>query len=96
MIFLIPVLEIKDDIRKSCKGALIHIYGWTGTITVVIAYGLTSFDSDEYLLIDCLNLYGSLSIGYTCYRSRVWQAVILEAVWFGIASVSLVRNLTDD
>jgi hypothetical protein len=96
MLFLIPIFEVKEDIKKNCKETLIHIYGWTGTITVVLAYGLTSFDSEEYLLIDILNLYGSLSIGYTCYRSRVWQAFVCEIIWFSIGIYSLIKNISDE
>ena len=43
---------------------------WTGSISVITAYGLTSFESDEYLLIDILNLYGSLAIRITCFKAR--------------------------
>ena len=93
MLFLIPVLEIKNDLQNSCKETLINIYGWTGTVSVVIAYGLTSFDSEEYLLIDILNLWGSLSIGYTCYRARVWQALVCEIIWFSIGIYSLIKNI---
>lgn len=95
MLYLLPIYEVKEDIKKNCKETFIHIYGWTGTITVVLAYGLTSFDSEEYLLIDILNLYGSLSIGYTCYRSRVWQALVCEIIWFSIGIYSLINNISD-
>ena len=95
MLFLIPILEIRNDIKKNCKETLINIYGWTGTISVVLAYGLTSFDSEENLLIDILNLYGSLSIGFICYRSRVWQALVCEIIWFSIGIYSLIKNILD-
>ena len=73
------IKEYKDD-----------IYGWTGSITVLTAYALTTFKIDELMLIDILNIYGSLSIGYICYKKRVWQAFILEVAWFGISIYSFI------
>tara|TARA_Y100000768_G_scaffold31133_1_gene20530 strand:- start:553 stop:849 length:297 start_codon:yes stop_codon:yes gene_type:complete len=88
--------NISDEIKKKCKKILIETYGWTGSLSVISAYTLTSFESDELILIDILNLYGSLAIGLLCYRSRVWQATLLEIAWFGVGSYSLIKNIMDD
>ena len=88
--------ELKHSIREGCSGCLIEFYGYTGSLSIMVAYALTSHEFDKKIWIDIMNLYGSSAVGIVSYRSRVWQAVILEVVWFGIASVSLVRNLTDD
>ena len=69
------------------------IYGWTGSMTVLTAYTLTTFKIDELMLIDILNIYGSLSIGYICYKKRVWQAFILEVAWFGISIYSFIDRV---
>tara|TARA_Y100000287_G_C14142045_1_gene315212 strand:- start:544 stop:843 length:300 start_codon:yes stop_codon:yes gene_type:complete len=92
MYFFIPYIEIKNNIKEQ----LYNIYGWTGSISVITAYGLTSFESDEYLLIDILNLYGSLAIGITCFKARVWQATVLEVAWFGVGTYSLVKNIIEE
>ena len=92
MFYLLPFIEIK----KSCKDKLLGLYGWSGSISVILAYGLTSIDSEEYLLIDILNLYGSLSIGIMCYRARVWQATILEIAWFSVGTYSLIKNIIEE
>ena len=76
------ITEYKDD-----------IYGWTGSMTVLTAYALTTFKIDELMLIDILNIYGSLSIGYICYKKRVWQAFILEVAWFGISIYSFIDRV---
>lgn len=92
MYFYIPYIEIKNNIKEQ----LYIIYGWTGSISVITAYGLTSFESEEYFLIDILNLYGSLAIGIMCYKAKVWQATILEIAWFGVGIYSLIKNIIDD
>ena len=92
MYFYIPYIEIKKEIKET----LFTIYGWTGSISVITAYGLTSFELDEYLLIDILNLYGSLAIGLVCYRAKVWQATILEIAWFSVGIYSLLKNIIEE
>jgi hypothetical protein len=92
MYFFIPYIAIKKEIKET----LFTIYGWSGSISVITAYGLTSFESEEYLLIDILNLYGSLAIGILCYKAKVWQATILEIAWFGVGTYSLIKNIIDD
>ena len=92
MYFFIPYIAIKKEIKET----LFTIYGWSGSISVITAYGLTSLESEEYLLIDILNLYGSLAIGIMCYKAKVWQATILEIAWFGVGTYSLIKNIIDD
>ena len=92
MYFFIPYIEIKKEIKET----LFTIYGWSGSISVITAYGLTSFESEEYLWIDILNLYGSLAIGYVCFRAKVWQAASLEVAWFCIGLYSMIKNITLD
>ena len=95
---MLPILcrELRSECTEACRNHIINIYGWSGSISVISAYGLTSFDSDKLVLIDCLNLYGSLSIGIMCYRAKVWQATILEIAWFIVGSYSMIQNMIDD
>jgi len=92
---MLPIFcrEVSDECKEKCRNHIINIYGWSGSISVISAYGLTSFDSDKLVMIDYLNLYGSLSIGIMCYRAKVWQATILEIAWFGVGTYSLIKNL---
>ena len=80
--------ECKEGIKKNIS----DIYGWSGSLAVITAYSLTTFKIDQLFLIDILNLYGSLAIGYICYRSRVWQAMILEVAWFGVGTYSVIKH----
>ena len=85
--------NLQKEVKEGCKTKCIDLYGWSGSLSVIAAYGLTSFKSDKLLLIDCLNLYGSLAIGMLCYRAKVWQAASLEVAWFGVATYSLIKNI---
>jgi hypothetical protein len=86
-----PVSQIKDKIKDTC----INIYGWSGSLSVITAYGLTTFENDNVICIDILNLYGSVSIGYICFRKQVWQATILEIAWFCIGLYSLIEHILE-
>lgn len=88
-----PVLPLAlNECSDSIKKNMVDVYGWTGSISVITAYALTTFKIDQLLLIDILNLYGSLAIGYICYRGKVWQAVVCEIIWFGVGSYSVIKH----
>ena len=87
---------LKEGVKDECKKKSIELYGWSGSISVVTAYGLTTFGSDKHLLIDILNLHGSLAIGIMCYRAKVWQATLLEVAWFGVGTYSIIKNTLSD
>ena len=43
-------------------------------------------------------IYGYMDIwiyGYMCYRSRVWQALSVEVIWFVIGVYSFIKNLQE-
>ena len=86
----------KNECKTVCSERCISLFGWSGSLSVITAYGLTSFDSDELLVIDILNLYGSLAIGYVCFRAKVWQAASLEVAWFCVGLYSMIKNITLD
>jgi len=88
--------QIKDKIKVNIKDKCINLYGWSGSISVIIAYGLTTFENDNLVCIDLLNIYGSISIGYICFRKKVWQVAILEVAWFCICFFSLIEHILED
>ncbi len=92
MYFFIIFTQIKLNIKTK----LLELYGWSGSISVIVAYSLITIDSENYLLIDILNLYGSLAIGIMCYRASVWQATILEIAWFLVGTYSLIKNIIEE
>ena len=93
---MLPNISLATIIKEVClsmKDYIVDIYGWTGTISVILAYALMTSDVDQDILIDILNIYGSLSLGYVTYAAKVWQALACEVIWFGIGSYSLINNL---
>jgi len=88
MFFYIPYIEVHKKLKEKCY----LLFSWSGTISVILAYFMTSFEIKEYIIIDCLNIYGSFSIGYTCYQSKVWSAMTCEIIWFIIGIISFTRH----
>ena len=79
--------------KKQCKKYSLELCGWLGSLSIIVAYAFVTLDYDRLLLIDSMNLYGSFSVGYICYKEKVWQAMSLEVIWFGIATYSLINNI---
>jgi len=96
MICFVPEIKesFKQGCKEKCKEKCIELYGWSGSIAVVIGYIMTSTKSDKKITIDCLNIVGSSAVGYVSYRGEVWQGAILEGVWFAISVYSLINNLS--
>ena len=88
--FYISYRNCFNECKETIYSKLIDIYGYSGSISVILAYGLKD---EQLILIDILNLYGSLAIGYICFRSKVWPPVIVEVCWFGIGCYSLIQNI---
>lgn len=71
---------------------LINILGWSGSVMVIVAYGLNSYQriSSDSLLFLLLNLIGGiLLIIYSAYLSAfantfinvVWVIIAIPALW---------------
>jgi len=71
-----------------------ELAGWYGTLAILIAYALNSFEvlSAHDRTYQLLNLTGGLGVAWVCWRKRTWQAFWLEAVWATVAATSLVRS----
>lgn len=86
------------DCRELWKKYGPDAFGWSGSLAVLIAYGFATYKDEEDVeprrrALAILNLYGSSAIGYVCYRGKVWQALMLEMAWFGIALTSLLGTI---
>ena len=82
--------------KEQCKKYSIELCGWLGSLSIITAYACITLDYDRLLLIDSMNLFGSFSVGYICYIKKVWQAMLLEVIWFGIATYSFINNIIND
>lgn len=72
---------------------IFDIIGWTGSVCVVLAYGLNSYQkikSDSYTFL-LLNFVGGMClIAYTAFYSA-FANTFLNVVWVAIAIPALIR-----
>ncbi len=82
----------------GCKPAyaiLLELFGWYGVVAILLAYVLVSFNvipaqSSAYQL---LNLTGALGIALEAGIKKDFAPVVLNAFWFLIALVALLRSV---
>jgi hypothetical protein len=74
---------------------LIHVIGWTGSLMVIAAYGLNSYQrltSDSYAFL-LLNLVGgAFLVIYTTFLSA-FASTFINVVWVVIAVPALVKRM---
>lgn len=72
-----------------------EIVGWYGTIAIVTAYGLSSFNiiSSQSFLYQLLNVTGAIGIAIISLRKKVYQPAVLNAIWTAIGLVALIKIL---
>lgn len=73
---------------------LTELIGWIGTLCIVLAYSLLSFnkieeDNRRYIL---LNLFGAIGVGFNVFTQHAWPAFTLQIVWGVVALISLVKT----
>ncbi len=78
-------MEIKRFIEESI--------GWYGTVAIVLAFALVSFEvlSPTSLLYQILNGTGALGIVYISFKKKAYQPGVLNSIWAVIAGVAIVR-----
>lgn len=72
---------------------LIEIIGWVGSIEVLLAYGLNSYQRlrSDSMVFYILNLTGGLAlIFYTVYKAA-YASAFINVVWVVIAAIAIVR-----
>jgi len=75
---------------------LIEIGGWIGSIGILLAYGLNSYQKirSDSMLFYLLNLIsGVLLIVYSFYKDAIPNAFI-NVVWVVIAGIAIIRHLS--
>jgi hypothetical protein len=75
---------------------LIHILGWSGSVMVIAAYGLNSYqklasDSMVFLLLNLVG--GVLLIIYSAYFSA-FANTFINVVWVVIAVPAIIKKLS--
>lgn len=77
------------------KKKIIEIFGWYGTIAIVLAYALLSFSliSSTSLSYQLLNLTGALGIVVVAYSKKDYQPTVLNIIWFLVALIAIINIL---
>jgi hypothetical protein len=73
----------------------IEIFGWYGTIAIVLAYALVSFSvlSTNSLTYQLLNGTGALGIIVVSIHKRNYQPAVLDCIWASIALIAIGKIL---
>jgi hypothetical protein len=72
---------------------LIEVIGWIGSIEVLLAYGLNSYQKlkSDSMIFYVLNLTGGLAlILYTVYKAA-YASAFINVVWVIIAAAAIIR-----
>lgn len=72
---------------------LVELLGWYGTVAIVLAYALVSFNvfSSTNFLYQFLNCTGALGIVFVSFKKKAYQPGVLNIIWTIIALVAIVR-----
>jgi hypothetical protein len=75
--------------------AFIDALGWIGSISVVSAYGLNSYQriKSDSLLFYALNLVGGIFLIVYSYYKGAYANIFINVVWVIIAVPALIRLL---
>ena len=69
----------------------IELAGWYGTLAILGAYALASFNiiTSQSLLFQILNITGALGLIAVSFRKKVYQSVVLNVIWtfIGLAAI---------
>jgi hypothetical protein len=73
----------------------LELFGWYGTVAIVLAYALVSFSFLEAssLWYQLLNGTGALGIVAISFHKRTYQPGVLNIIWAAIAFIAIVRLL---
>ncbi len=83
------------SINTAQMKLLIDILGWIGSVAVIAAYGLNSYQkikSDSFLFL-ILNLVGGIFLIIYSYYYTAFANTFINVVWVIIAVPALIRLL---
>jgi hypothetical protein len=72
---------------------LFEIVGWYGTVAIVMAYALSSFNviDSQSITYQLLNLTGAIAIVVLCVNKKIYQPAVLNIVWTLIALIAIMK-----
>lgn len=67
--------------------------GWYGTVAIVVAFAMVSFEilAPTSLIYQILNGTGALGIVYISFKKKVYQPGVLNIIWAVIAAIAIIR-----
>ena len=67
--------------------------GWYGTVAIVGAFAMVSFEilAPTSLIYQILNGTGALGIVYISFKKKVYQPGVLNIIWAVIAAIAIIR-----
>lgn len=67
--------------------------GWYGTVAIILAFALVSFEilGPTSLLYQALNGTGALGIVYISFKKKAYQPGVLNGIWAVIAGIAIIR-----
>ena len=72
----------------------IEAVGWLGTGLIILAFALISYDfidAQSYIYLG-MNLVGAMGVVAVSLWKRVYQTVILNIFWIGIAAIAAIKH----
>lgn len=70
-----------------------EIVGWYGTVAIIGAYALSSFNiiSPQTIIYQLLNVTGAMGIVVVSFNKKVYQPAVLNIIWTIIGAVALLK-----
>lgn len=77
------------------KKIFIEIFGWYGTVAIVLAYVLVSFSvlQSNSIWYQILNGTGALGVVAVSFYKKTYQPGVLNIIWATVAIISIVNIL---
>lgn len=77
------------------KQVIDETIGWYGTVTIIGAFAMVSFEvlAPTSLFYQILNGTGALGIVYISFKKKAYQPGVLNVIWAVIAGIAIIRFL---
>jgi hypothetical protein len=74
---------------------LIDILGWSGSLFLVVAYGLNSYQviKSDSLLFYSLNIIGGIFLIFYSVNKTAYANTFINVVWVAIAIPAIIREI---
>lgn len=79
--------------ENTSPSKLENIFGWVGTIMLLVAYSFNAlgFILANSILYITLNIFGGVLVMYIAYRYHNYQSTLINLVWFIVAIIALSK-----